>query len=185
MLAGGLVTAAREEVLDGVRAGFVEVPGEHWLERDGRAYVYALNVSQAGPSFDMMAARRGILFAVLDRMHLRPARPDDPPPTAAPDGRDSGEAASPVHSRDEWIARDKALHLGVSFLLALSTQYALVSKAGMEEDRALPLSAGFTLAVGLGKEAADARRGALPAFAWRDLAADALGVALAALIIAL
>ena len=77
------------------------------------------------------------------------------------------------------------LHLGVSFLLTLAGQYVLESKAGLDHADALPLSAGFSLTVGLGKEVADSQRTRAPAFSWRDLAADALGVALAALVIVL
>jgi beta-lactamase class D/uncharacterized protein YfiM (DUF2279 family) len=155
-----------------------------WIETDAGAHVYALNLQPAGPSFDMMAARRGVLFEVLDRMGLRPHQPGDPTPTAAP-APDQGGLRRGSPAPDEWLARDKALHFGVSFLLTLSSQYVLVDKARMDEDGALPLATGFSLAVGLGKEAADSRRGHSPAFSWRDLAADALGVALAALVISL
>lgn len=86
---------------------------------------------------------------------------------------------------DEWLARDKALHLGASFLLTLSGQYVLVDKAGLSNADALPVSAGSALALGLVKEVADARRVRGPHFCWRDLAADAAGVALAAAVVAL
>ncbi len=81
---------------------------------------------------------------------------------------------------DEWLGRDKALHAGGSFLLTLSAQYVLVSKAERSERGALPLSATAALGLGLAKEVFDSRRGRFPLFSWRDLAADALGVALAA-----
>ena len=55
------------------------------------------------------------------------------PPVAAPPPRPA--------PRDEWLGRDKALHAGGSFLLTLSGQYVLVSKGGLSEDGALPLSA--------------------------------------------
>lgn len=86
---------------------------------------------------------------------------------------------------DEWIARDKALHLGASFLLTLSGQYVLVDKAGLPNGDALPVSAGTALALGLVKEVADARRPRDPHFCWRDLAADAAGVLLAAAVVGL
>lgn len=85
---------------------------------------------------------------------------------------------------DRWIARDKALHTGGSFLLVLSGQYVLTDKARLSNAEALPVSAGTTLALGLLKEVADSRRPRGPHFSWRDLAADALGIALGALVVA-
>ena len=99
------------------------------------------------------------------------------PPRAAPPPRPA--------PRDEWLGRDKALHAGASFLLTLSGQYVLVSKGGLSEDGALPLSAGAALSLGLLKETADASRATAPLFSWRDLAADAVGVLLAVLVIEL
>jgi uncharacterized protein YfiM (DUF2279 family) len=81
--------------------------------------------------------------------------------------------------RDDWLGRDKALHAGFSFLFALSSQYVLTSKLDMDEDGALPVSAGVALSLGLAKEIADSRRRVNPLFSVRDLAADAAGVALA------
>ena len=86
---------------------------------------------------------------------------------------------------DEWIARDKALHLGASFLLTLSGQYLLTDKTALGDGDALPVAAGAALALGLLKEVADSRRERDPHFCWRDLAADAAGVALGAAVIAL
>jgi len=86
---------------------------------------------------------------------------------------------------DEWLARDKALHLGVSFLATLSSQYVWVDKGDLSNGEALSLSVGSALALGLAKEVLDARRPRDPHFCWRDLAADAAGVALAAGLISL
>ena len=86
---------------------------------------------------------------------------------------------------DEWLGRDKALHAGGSFLLTLSGQYVLTDKAGLSDARALPVSAAAALALGLVKEVSDSRRARHPLFSWRDLAADAAGVALAALVVGL
>ena len=86
---------------------------------------------------------------------------------------------------DEWLARDKAMHVGASFLLTLSGQYVLTDKAGLPDARALPVAAGSALALGLLKEVADSRRPNHPHFCWRDLAADAAGVALAVALIEL
>ena len=86
---------------------------------------------------------------------------------------------------DDWIARDKALHAGGSFLLTLAGQYVLTDKTGWSNGDALPVAAGAALALGLAKEVADSRRERDPHFCWRDLAADAAGVALAAAVVAL
>ena len=86
---------------------------------------------------------------------------------------------------DEWIARDKALHLGASFLLTLAGQYVLTDKTDWSNWDALPVAAGAALALGLAKEVADSQREVGPHFCWRDLAADAAGVALAAAVVAL
>ena len=85
---------------------------------------------------------------------------------------------------DDWFGRDKALHVGASFLLTLSGQYVLIEKADLSNERALPVSAGVALALGLAKEVADSQRTRHPLFSWRDLAADAAGVALASAVAA-
>ena len=101
--------------------------------------------------------------------------------TAAPPVSSPG----PPRPADPWLGRDKALHAGTSFLLTLSSQYVLVNKGDLSESDALPLAAGLTLGLGVLKETADASRSVRPLFSWRDLAADALGVLLAALVIEL
>ena len=93
------------------------------------------------------------------------------------------ERDSTVHLREDWIAADKALHLGGSFVLPLAGQYVLVDKAEWSNGRALPFTAGSTLALGLLKEVLDGRRQRNPHFSWRDLAADAAGVALAVVVV--
>ena len=95
------------------------------------------------------------------------------------------EADGAVVPGDEWVARDKALHLGGSFLLTLAGQYVLTDKSDLSNGRALPVAAGAALALGLLKEVSDSRREVGPHFCWRDLAADAAGVALAAAVVAL
>ncbi|MDX1421480.1 MAG: penicillin-binding transpeptidase domain-containing protein [Rubricoccaceae bacterium] len=46
-----------------------------WVERDGEAWVFALNVEADGPGFSMGRARHAILYAVLDDLGLRPLDP--------------------------------------------------------------------------------------------------------------
>lgn len=80
---------------------------------------------------------------------------------------------------DRWLARDKAMHLGASFGIALGGYLVLTEGAGLDRTPARPLAAGAALAAGLAKEYADERRTRHPLFSWKDLAADAAGVALA------
>jgi len=100
----------------------------------------------------------------------------------APVVHGSAEAERPAPP-DDWFGRDKALHAGGSFLMTLAGQYVLTDKGALSNGEALPVAAGATLALGLAKEVLDAQRPRDPHFCWRDLAADATGVALAALVV--
>jgi len=92
-----------------------------------------------------------------------------------------GNASAPdkPQARDRWLAMDKAKHLGGSFLWTLSTQYALVVKAGWSRRDALPLSVASAGAAGLAKELYDRYAGPTRQFSLKDLGADAAGIALA------
>ncbi len=107
-----------------------------------------------------------------------PGRPLEALETLAPETRADSLRPPP----DDWLGYDKGLHFGASFLLTLSGQYVFTDKAGLSNDGALPFSVGTALALGVAKEVADSRRAAFPLFSLRDLAADALGVAAAALV---
>ena len=88
----------------------------------------------------------------------------------------------PTVPEDAWLGRDKALHFGASFVLTLAGQYVFTDKADLSNGAALPLSASVALGVGIAKEVADSQRAVNPLFSLRDLAADALGVAVGALV---
>lgn len=105
-----------------------------------------------------------------------PAATLDTPPLAA---RIAPEAA------DDWLGADKAKHLGASFGLAVGAHVALTEGGEVEPAAARPLAAGFALGLGLAKELADERRQRQPLFSWKDLAADALGVALGVAVVSL
>jgi uncharacterized protein YfiM (DUF2279 family) len=85
--------------------------------------------------------------------------------------------------RDPWLAFDKAQHLTFGFLLTLGGQYTLVNKLSMSERGALPLSISASMVVGVTKEVYDWKVGPTRFFSLRDLAADALGAALATVLI--
>ena len=82
--------------------------------------------------------------------------------------------------KDAWWAADKAKHVGASFLITLSSQYVLTEKKGLSEGAALPLSMGLSAAVGFSKELYDRHTGPAYRFSRRDLAADGVGILLAA-----
>lgn len=102
--------------------------------------------------------------------------------TLEPAHADTIEVATPV---DEWLARDKALHVGASFLITLSSQYVFENKLELAEGEALPLAMTTALTAGILKEVMDSRRPNTPHFCTRDLVADAVGVLLAAGLIVL
>ena len=97
------------------------------------------------------------------------------------------DAAAPDNGPppDAWLGIDKAQHFTFSALFVLAGQYVLTDKAGVPDGRALPLACAGTLALGLAKEVADANRPRRPLFSWKDLAADAAGVAVGAVIVSL
>ena len=80
---------------------------------------------------------------------------------------------------DRWLGFDKAQHAAFSFLWTLSSQYTLVNKFDVSERRALPFSVGSGVLLGLSKELYDGSNAPRNAFSYRDLAADAFGIALA------
>ena len=95
---------------------------------------------------------------------------------------DTTELLSPP---DDWLARDKALHVGASFLITLSSQYVFENKLDLTEGEALPLAMATALSAGVLKEVLDSQRSHTPHFCTRDLVADAVGVLLAVGIILL
>ena len=105
-----------------------------------------------------------------------PAEFGEQPDDTLPEGFDP---SIPESQSDEWLGRDKAYHVGASFGIALGTHVALSEGMGLDRNRSLALSAGTALSIGLLKEYADGNRDFRPYFSWRDLAADALGAALA------
>ena len=79
-----------------------------------------------------------------------------------------------TRGRDDWFARDKALHYGVSAGLATA---GYVSGAFLFEssEARLLTGAGVALSAGVAKEVYDAGRGSF--FSWKDLTWDVLGTA--------
>ena len=121
-------------------------------------------------------APKALAYRLPTEAPLGSAAPRWPPPDRPPLPADS------LRPPDAWLGRDKALHVGASFLLTLSGQYVLTDKADLSNARALPFSVGAALGLGVAKEVADSRRAVGPHFSLRDLAADVLGVAVGVLV---
>jgi putative lipoprotein len=82
-------------------------------------------------------------------------------------------------AESDALGPDKALHYTVSVGLTLGASLAL-DLVGVDEPAVLPLSIGFALGLGIGKEAFDAVRGS--SFSAADLTWDVLGIATGVLI---
>ena len=82
--------------------------------------------------------------------------------------------SSPAHAGDPdpWIANDKLLHFGVSAGIA-GGSYAASATVFEARGHALLAAAGFTLAVGAGKELLDLAGWGTPS--WKDFVADVAG----------
>lgn len=112
--------------------------------------------------------------------------PDVPPAPGVGVARPStAPRLPPPRPADDWLGRDKALHAGTSFALTLGGALALRAGMSAAQHDATALAFGTTLALGVTKEIADVRRPAAPLFSWRDLAADAVGAALGAVVASL
>lgn len=88
-------------------------------------------------------------------------------------------ASTACAAENDALGPDKALHFTVSVGLTLSASLAF-DVVGVDEPEASPLSIGFALSLGVGKELFDALRGS--GFSAADLTWDVLGVASAVLV---
>ena len=83
---------------------------------------------------------------------------------------------------DKWFAIDKLQHFSYSCLVSLGCQYVLVNKNSNTEEESLPISSALSFSAGLLKELND-NRGKNGFFSWKDMVANAAGIAVAAVII--
>lgn len=133
----------------------------------------------------MKLALVALLFVWL-ALSARPCVAQTPPHTARALAWTMNEEPRPIRwANDAWVGQDKRLHFTASALLTLSGQYVFVNKAGLSESRALPLSAGYALWLGLAKEMDDAQRPGGSGFSHKDLVWNVLGTGAALLIIGL
>jgi uncharacterized protein YfiM (DUF2279 family) len=98
----------------------------------------------------------------------------------------SFENQHPPHpANDRWLGFDKVQHATFSFLWTLGSQYTLVNKIHLSEGEALPVSIGSAVVVGVSKELYDEHVTPGNRLSYRDLAADAAGIAMAVVLILL
>jgi uncharacterized protein YfiM (DUF2279 family) len=84
---------------------------------------------------------------------------------------------SPVRpAPDRWLGLDKFWHLTASFAATGAGYHLLHNRLGAGHRPSAGVAIGATAGLGIGKELLD-RRGPERRFSWRDLAADAAGIA--------
>ena len=84
--------------------------------------------------------------------------------------------------RDNWFAIDKVQHFSYSCLITFGCQYILVNKLKNTENNSLPVSSALSFGAGLLKELNDLK-GKNGYFSLKDMVANLVGIAVAAIII--
>jgi uncharacterized protein YfiM (DUF2279 family) len=93
------------------------------------------------------------------------------------------DSSSKQEIPDEWLAWDKAEHLGVSAFLSGVAYSVFHDFYGNDKESSIYFSASLTLGLGLGKEFSDRKRPG-GRFSYKDLVADIVGIGLGLLIAA-
>ena len=96
--------------------------------------------------------------------------------------RETSDSKTKAERVDKWFAIDKLQHFSYSCLISLGCQYVLVNKQNNTEKESLPISSALSFSAGLLKELND-NRGKNGFFSWKDMVANAAGIAVAAVII--
>ena len=96
--------------------------------------------------------------------------------------RKTNDSKTKAERIDKWFAIDKLQHFSYSCLISLGCQYVLVNKQNNTEKESLPISSALSFSAGLLKELND-NRGKNGFFSWKDMVANAAGIAVAAVII--
>ena len=96
--------------------------------------------------------------------------------------RETNDSKTKAERIDKWFAIDKLQHFSYSCLISLGCQYVLVNKQNNTEKESLPISSALSFSAGLLKEIND-NRGKNGFFSWKDMVANAAGIAVAAVII--
>ncbi len=98
-----------------------------------------------------------------------------PSPQALADLRYPAQDTAP-QPEDRWLAADKLWHFAASFATVGATYHLCANRLKWSEPAPTGIAAGGTLALGLTKEFSDLA-GPRKHFSWKDLVADALGIA--------
>ena len=96
--------------------------------------------------------------------------------------RETNDSKTKAEKVDKWFAIDKLQHFSYSCLISLGCQYVLVNKQNNTEEESLPISSALSFSAGLLKELNDNRE-KNGFFSWKDMVANAAGIAVAAVII--
>ena len=102
--------------------------------------------------------------------------------TSTASSKDLDNMKNKAERVDKWFAIDKLQHFSYSCLVSLGCQYVLVNKQNNTEEESLPISSALSFSAGLMKELDDNRR-ENGFFSWKDMVANAAGIAVAAVII--
>ena len=102
--------------------------------------------------------------------------------TSTASSKDLDNMKNKAERVDKWFAIDKLQHFSYSCLISLGCQYVLVNKQNNTEEESLPISSALSFTAGLLKELDDDRR-ENGFFSWKDMVANAVGIAVAAVII--
>lgn len=98
-----------------------------------------------------------------------------PSPQALADLRCPAQDTAP-QAEDRWLGSDKLWHFAASFATVGAAYHLCANRLEWSEPAPTGIAAGGTLALGLTKEFADLA-GPGKHFSWKDLVADALGIA--------
>ena len=99
--------------------------------------------------------------------------------TSTASSKDLDNMKNKAERADKWFAIDKLQHFSYSCLVSLGCQYILVNKNSNTEEESLPISSALSFTAGLLKELDDDRR-ENGFFSWKDMVANAVGIAVAA-----
>lgn len=97
-------------------------------------------------------------------------------PCHAEENSRTGGTAAVQKSPDAWLARDKARHFVVSFLMTGAAGYAARTHWNWNRPESVKWGVGLTLSLGVMKELRDLRHPGAQA-SLKDLTADVLGIA--------
>ena len=98
--------------------------------------------------------------------------------TFSVDSLQSNKNNSHLHSQDNWIAKDKGMHLVGSFIVSGATTLSLKRFRGYSGTKSLNIGVSFSFGLGIIKEIYDGKQ-ENNKFSYKDLSADLIGSLLA------